>query len=411
MILAIGILQLLIICTSAFLFLILKTFVLIFLLPLSLIILFLLTPFSPIIANIICYPIENGYRKYYIKDAKRILKEVNPIVIGITGSYGKTSMKYFLTTLLQAKFETLMTPESFNTPMGVVKTIREQLRGKHQIFVCEMGARQVGDIKELCDIVHPKYGIITSIGEQHLETFKTVDNIIKTKYELANAAEILFLNGDNEHIKKNIPNKTHFLYGLTAENYKAQDIKVTTTGTVFGVNEFEDLQVKLVGEHNIQNLTGAIAVALYLGVDIEDIKLRLKKIVSPPHRLELKRQNGVTILDDAYNSNPAGCAAALKTLSLFDGVKILITPGMVELGENQNECNRTFGEQAAHSCDFVFLVGKKQTAPIYDGLKSQNFPDEKIRIFEDVKLAISQALSLSGEKIILLENDLPDNFL
>jgi UDP-N-acetylmuramoyl-tripeptide--D-alanyl-D-alanine ligase len=379
--------------------------------PLVLLVLFLLTPFYPIIGNIFCSPIEKAYRRYYINDAKHILKEVNPIVIGITGSYGKTSVKYFLTTLLQAKYETLMTPESFNTPMGVVKTIREQMRPTCQIFVCEMGARQEWDIKEICDIVNPKYGIITSIGEQHLETFKSIDTIIKTKFELAESAEILFLNGDNSYITAHLPKKTYFLYGLNGKDYKADNIKVTLTGTTFGVNEYSDLQVKLVGEHNIQNLNGAIAVALYLGVDIEDIRTQLRKIVSPPHRLELKRQNGVTILDDAYNSNPAGCLAALKTLSLFEGLKILITPGMVELGEKQNECNRIFGEQAAEVCDYVYLIGKKQTVAIYEGLKAKNYSDEKIIILEDVRVAINKAMGLEGEKIILLENDLPDNFL
>lgn len=163
-------------------------------------------------------------------------------VIGITGSYGKTSVKYYLSTVLKAKYNVLMTPESYNTPMGVVKTIREQLRPTHEIFVCEMGARHVGDIKEICDIVFPEYGIITSIGEQHLETFKSIENIIKTKFELYDAVadkDKMFLNGDNENITKTLigkGDKISHTYGLNEQNETyAYDIKVTNKGTVFSV--------------------------------------------------------------------------------------------------------------------------------------------------------------------------------
>ena len=124
----------------------------------------------------------------------------NITVIGITGSYGKTSVKFYLNKLLSAKYNVLMTPESFNTPLGVVKTIRTSLKATHEIFICEMGAKNINDIKEICDIVHPKHGVITSIGPQHLESFKTVENVVKTKFELADAIDkngMVFLNYEN----------------------------------------------------------------------------------------------------------------------------------------------------------------------------------------------------------------------
>ena len=146
------------------------------------------TPFTLLLANICNAPIEKAVRNYYIRDAKKLLASHKRLrIIGITGSFGKTSVKYYLTALLGVKYNVLMTPESYNTPMGVVKTIRSSLRATHDIFVCEMGAKYVGDIAELCDIVHPENGIVTSIGEQHLESFGSVENIIKTKYELADA--------------------------------------------------------------------------------------------------------------------------------------------------------------------------------------------------------------------------------
>ena len=165
-------------------------------------IMFLISPFVIMAANIINMPVEKSINNYYINDAKKMLENSNAVVIGITGSYGKTSLKYFLTTLLKAKYNVLMTPESFNTPMGIVKTIRQKLNALHEIFVCEMGAKRVGEIKEICDIVHPVHGIITSIGPQHLETFKSLENIKKTKFELADALPAngnLFLNVNDEN--------------------------------------------------------------------------------------------------------------------------------------------------------------------------------------------------------------------
>lgn len=382
-----------------------------------------LVPVLPLIGNLINAPIEKAIRQYYINDAKKMLKACpNLKVIGITGSYGKTSVKYYLSTVLKAKYNVLMTPESYNTPMGVVKTIREQLRPTHEIFVCEMGARHVGDIKEICDIVFPEYGIITSVGEQHLETFKSIENIIKTKFELYDAVSDkskMFLNGDNENISGNLAKKTdagYHTYGLGNQNETyAYDISVSKKGTHFSVcccgQKIENLQTPLIGEHNVTNLTGVIAVCVALGVPAEDIKLYVRKLSSPPHRLQLTRRGDTAIIDDAYNSNPAGCEAALKTLSLFEGTKILITPGMVELGSMQDECNYAFGRSAAGVCDLVYLVGKKQTQAIHQGLKDAGYDENKITVCESFMDAYNQASAVSGgQKIILIENDLPDNY-
>lgn len=380
-----------------------------------------LSPFVPVAANIINAPIEAGIRQYYINDAKKILRACpNLLVIGITGSYGKTSVKYFLTTLLKAKYNVLMTPESYNTPMGVVKTIRGELRSTHEIFVCEMGAKYGGDIKELCDIVHPTHGILTSIGEQHLETFKTVETIIKTKMELADAVAgkgVIFLNGDSELIRANMPRGERRTYGLSPDNdVYAFDIKVTPSGTTFSICDrgtvVKDLQTQLIGEHNVVNLVGAMAVCSYLGVSYDDMRVQLHKITPPPHRLQLLRKSDAVIIDDAYNSNPSGCEAALKTLSLFDGFRILITPGMIELGQKQYELNREFGIRAASVCDFVILVGERQTRPIYEGLVSTGYDEAKIYAAPSLDDALAKAYSLKcdRQKIILLENDLPDNY-
>ena len=389
-------------------------------------------PLIPALANLINKPIELRINKYYIDDAKRLLREhPNLRIIGITGSFGKTSVKYYLTTLLSEGFSVLMTPESYNTPMGIVRTIREHLKPTHEIFVCEMGARHLHDIKEITDIVHPDDGILTSIGYQHLETFHSLDNIISTKYELLDAVDekmkttgesakkhLKFVNGDNEIIRSNMKYQDAITYGLLEGNdYRATDIKVTSGGTTFVVTapdgENCEFSTKLVGRHNVENIVGAIAAANSLGIPMSKLRIAVRRLASVPHRLELNKHGNVSILDDAYNSNPNGAKVALETLSLFENtVKILVTPGMVELGAKEDEYNREFGRQAAAVCDYIITVGEKNSASIKAGALEAGFDPE--RLF--VKNTLSEATALmyeidaGREKVILLENDLPDNY-
>jgi len=384
-------------------------------------ILFLLSPGFVMLANLINRPWEKAISNYYINDAKKLISSSNAKVIGITGSYGKTSVKYYLSTLLKAKYNVLMTPESYNTPMGVVMTIRKSLTPLTEIFVCEMGAKRVGEIKEICDIVNPDHGIITSVGPQHFETFRSLDNVKKTKFELADALPdggMLFLNGNDENINEHKGERKNISYTVNGNgSYNATDVKVGEKGTTFTVTspngESGEFSTKLIGTHNVLNITGAIAVAHSMGIDFKHLKTQVMRLESVPHRLELIKKGNDIIIDDAFNSNPSGAKAALETLSYFEGMKILLTPGMVELGEKQNELNREFGENAAKVCDYVILVGKKQTESINEGLLSSGYPKEKIFIAADFTEAINHAYSINSKgekKVILLENDLPDNY-
>lgn len=378
------------------------------------------SPFVIILANVINKPIELSINRYYTNDAKKMLAACpNLTVIGVTGSYGKTSVKFYLNTLLKAKYNVLMTPESYNTPMGVVKTVRGLLRATHEIFICEMGAKYVGDIKELCDIVHPKHGIITSIGPQHLESFKSLQNVINTKFELADALPkdgMLFLNGDNEYIAERAPDGA-ITYGLNSDSkYKAKLISVGDKGTTFEVTtpdgEKEEFTTKLIGTHNCLNILGAIAVSHELGISLAELRPQVRRLESVPHRLELSKRVGMTLIDDSYNSNPSGTKAALETLSFFEGEKILVTPGMVELGDKQEEYNCEFGRNAATVCDYVALVGERQTKSIYKGLVEAGFDESHIFVSPALGDALAKvgAIRTDKKKIVLLENDLPDNY-
>ena len=391
-----------------------------------------LIPFIPALANLINMPVEKRINRYFIDDAIRLLREnENLRIIGITGSFGKTSVKYYLTTLLSEGFRVLMTPESYNTPMGIVRTVREHLQPTHEIFVGEMGARHLHDIREITDIVHPDDGIVTSIGYQHLETFHSLDNIISTKYELLDAVDekekaegktkgrhLKFVNGDNEIIRANMKYPDAITYGLNEGNdYRAKDLQVTGAGTSFTVTspggESAEFTTHLVGRHNVENIVGAIAAANSLGIPMNKLRMAVRRLQSVPHRLELKKHGNVSILDDAYNSNPNGAKVALETLGLFDDcVKVLVTPGMVELGEKEDEYNEEFGKQAAGVCDYIILIGQKNSGAIKKGALAAGFDESRIFVKNTFTEGsqLMYELDAGREKVILLENDLPDNY-
>ncbi len=390
-----------------------------------------LSPLVGLLADFLNSPLERAINRRYVNDARRRLadaKNSGLIVVGVTGSFGKTSTKYFLHRLLSARYDVLMTPESYNTTLGVVRTIREELRPTHRVFVCEMGARNPGDIREICDLVRPRYGVITAIGPQHLESFRTMEKVAATKFELADAVPedgAVFLNFDNAYIRDKAPRpdghqgKRVVSYSVSFEgsDYRARDIRVSSSGSSFRVvlSNGEDrlFETRLLGEHNVQNLVAAIAVADFLGVPADDIAMAARRLEPVPHRLQLIRRKNVIIIDDAYNSNESGAKAALDVLAMFDGVRILVTPGMVELGEMEDECNRRFGRQAAEVCDFVVPVGAKRTESLREGLKDAGFPQEKIRTAETLEQALAEVERIDSagkEKVVLLENDLPDNY-
>ncbi len=385
-----------------------------FVTPLAVILCYLFVLLSDILNS----PFERAVKNHYINDAKKILAgRKNLKIIGITGSYGKTSCKYYLTKLLSPKYNVLMTPASYNTPMGVVKTVREHLKNSHEIFVCEMGAKNLGDIKELCDIVHPHMGLISSIGPQHLESFKSIENVIFTKFELYDAVKDgkVYLNYDNEYIKNRPVGNNVVTFGTGDFDYKAQNISLSEKGTDFDIvhdGEYIHFSTKLLGTHNVQNLAGCIAIALDLGVDREDVVLAVKRLETVEHRLQIIDGGSITIIDDAFNANPSGTKAALEVLSHFNGTRIIVTPGMIELGSRQSELNRQFGNDCAAVCDYILLVGGRIADDVYEGVIETAFDKNKLHRFDTVQAAVdfARGISANGKKFVLLENDLPDNY-
>ena len=378
-----------------------------------------------LLANLINKPIEKLVGLYFKKKAIKKLKSMNGLnVIGITGSYGKTSSKNILNDILNIKYNALQTPKNYNTPFGLMITINNYLDKFTNYFIAEMGACNVGDIKELCDFVHPKYGIITKIGIAHLESFGSQENIIKTKFELIESLPndgIGILNGDDElQLSYKIKNNCKTVWiGIDNKDvdYYATNIKLTYKGTSFdcifkGNKNKYRFETKLLGKANIYNILAGIALGHELGISIEQLQMGVKKVNSVEHRLELKKYRNINIIDDAYNSNPVGSKMAIDVLSLMPGKHIVVTPGMIEMGSIENQINKEFGNYiASNKIDSVILVGEEKTKPIYDGLIEKKYNKKNIYIINDVMEAFNLIEKLQDkETYVLLENDLPDIF-
>ena len=371
---------------------------------------------------LITLPIEEGIKNHYEDEARKILSEDKRLIkIGITGSYGKTSTKNIVNDIIAENKMTLITPASYNTPMGITRTIRELLKPIHEVFVCEMGADKVGDISYLMDFVRPKYGVVTSIGPQHLNTFHSLDNIIREKMqeiELLPLDGVGFINLDNEYIASYpIKNRCKVVsVGIENENadLRARNIVYSKQGSEFDVTvNGEDchFRTSLLGKHNITNILLGIAIAMELGIDLKQIVRNVSKIRQVEHRLEVKKINGFTFIDDAFNSNPVGSKMALDVLSMMPQRRVIVTPGMIDLGEKEDEINYSFGQYMPDKADLVILVGEKQTRKILQGLLDSGFPEEDILVVKTVREAFDYIYkNLTYSDTILLENDLPDAF-
>ena len=381
-----------------------------------------------IYANRINYPKEMKINQGFYDSAQnkvRDLKEKGLQVVGITGSFGKTSTKFITSTVLEEAFVVQNTPSSYNTPMGLSRVINNELDEKDEIFLAELGAKVPGEIAEVAELVQPSIGIITAIGPTHMHLFKTIENIQKTKYELIEALaedDVAIFNYDNDYVKPlaDKTTKRTIRYGMEAIDkldVYAKDIAVHERGSSFTLG-FKDkgevqAETKLLGKHNISNLLAAASVGYVLGMAPEAVARGIKKVEPVEHRLNIvDGGTGIIVIDDAFNSNPVGARAALDVLGQFEkGKKIIVTPGMVELGEMEEEENYKLGKEIAGVCDIAILVGKKRTAPIQKGLMDAGFSEENMIVaknLDEATASLGQVATVGD--VVLFENDLPDSY-
>ena len=380
-------------------------------------------PFWIFIAGAITQPIENRIHRHFIKQAKGKLSRMPELkVIAITGSYGKTSTKFMIRDLLKERMNVCATPGSYNTPMGICKVINNDLEATHQVLILEMGARYEGNIDELCDIAEPDIAVITNVGIAHLETFGSQDAIARTKSTLVRRLKpggTAVLNVDDERVAQmaGLRDDIEIIRtGIDNGEIRASDIRYNHEGTRFSVSRNgidEDFSTKLLGAHNVQNMLLAIGVADIFGIRLKTMALAVSGIEPVEHRLELKKEGDLYVIDDAFNSNPVGAKNAVEILSRFEsGRRIIITPGMIELGELEEKMNYQFGQAIGEAeLDLVVLVGSNRTEAIRKGIASTGYPDEKVRIAGSLFKAndIMKEFARSGD-VILYENDLPDTF-
>lgn len=381
--------------------------------------LILIVPF----AHFLMLPIESLFRLKFIRKAKaKLSKRDDLIKIGITGSYGKTSTKHILNVLLSKKYEVCMTPHSFNTPMGLTKVVLKYLKKQHQVLITEMGARNVGDIKFLANFIKPKYGIITSVGSQHLATFGTEENIAKTKYELAEAIDengFVVFNGQSQGALNlyNKCDKNKLLSGINNQDAYCNitNIKTDSKGSSFDLiidNQKISCNTKLLGIHNLENIASATVIAYKLGVDLNLIKEAIYSLKPMAHRTEIIENNGITILDNSYNTSVESSKASLEVLKLFENSKkIIVTPGIIEMGTKEFDVNVELGKNIAKVCDYVVIVNKVNHDALKQGLLEMGYNEKSIFEAETLKKA-SEIIPLIAQRgdVVLFENDLPDNY-
>jgi len=382
----------------------------------------MLIPYILICAYGINEPFERISRKRYLRLAVEKLDSTNVIKIGITGSYGKTSVKEILKTILSQKFRVLASPASYNTPLGIALTVKD-LDSTHDVFIAEMGARAKGEIKELAQMVKPKYALITGINNQHLESFGDIENIKNTKFELVeNLVDggVAFFASDNQGSIElmNRFNGEKYSAGLSGEDnlVTATDIKTEARGTTFTLNIKGEEPVKcattLLGNHSVKNILLASAVAYKMGLTPKEIALGINRIQTIGHRLELLPNNkNIIIIDDSYNSSVDGVGAAMEVLDTFNGRKIVVTPGLVELGKIESVANFEMGKTLAKHADLVIVIGKHNAVNLINGMVDAGMSKDNIKFAKSLSKGneLLNEIMTEGD-VVLFENDLPDNY-
>lgn len=366
----------------------------------------LLLPALLCLANGVTSIFENARNKKFVKRAGTVLNETEIIRVGVVGSYGKTSVKNILKTILSEKYAVVETPASYNTPIGIAKTVFSPEFANKQVLIAEIGARKAGDVSQLCALVKPDYAIFTGVCEQHIETFGSIENVLKEKSEIlkCGAKKVVCGNGLRGAVEEN---------ESTAFACETKDVTLALTGTRFVLTLGDEeiaVNTKLLGAGAVENIALAATLAYEMGLTVAEIARGIEKIQPVPHRLQLMENGGVYILDDGYNCNIVGAKGALEVLSTHTGRKCVVTPGIVECGILEERINGELGAAlAAADTDLIILIGQTLVQPIKDGYLQAGGAVEKLQ--SACTLADGQKLLAdwvqAGDAVLFL-NDLPD---
>lgn len=386
-------------------------------------------PFLVMISSFLLSPIEALIKRHYKNKAVKKLRKINPYVVCVTGSFGKTSVKRMLEGIYKSEYFVYATPKSYNTPMGIAKCVINNMSGLSEIFFCEAGATKKGDIREIVNMVKPDLGVITSIGHQHMSSFKSIDNVLKTKWELASGLSIegrLVLNYGNEYLNGLSRDDINACIGVNKKygNYYACNIKYDDLWTEFDIYSYNKfvihIRTKLLGEHNIDNIVLCYAVKKMLDdrfyLSDECFKKGVMELCNVENRLSLREDvDGnakFRFLDDSFNSNTEGFVSAVNVLKRLNGIKCIITPGVVDSGSYNNYINERLAV-SLDGLDEIVFVNNKEVKRLKVLLNKRNIRYKCVDSFSDaVKYLKDKYYSFSSVFVnILIENDLPDNYL
>ncbi len=379
-------------------------------------------PFLVQLAAAIINPYEARLNASFFKSAKKKIREHKGLVtIGITGSYGKTNVKFILRELLSAKYNVLATPASFNTAMGISRVVNDQLKPEHEVFIAEMGATHVGDIKELVSLVRPKYGILTSIGPRHMDTFGSLENIASTKFELIQGLPkdgfAVFGSGD-DYINRLYALCRHdkCRVGLEGDGdvwLRAEQLQFSEKGTSFTMvcadGQRARCRTRLLGSYNVKNILLAAALSQRMGLSLEDIAEGVKRLSPIEHRMQLVNGD-LNVIDDSVNEDADSAFEAMRVLAQMPGRRVVVTPGLGEQGGKEADVNFALGTVMADCADAVILVGRRAfSRSIVRGMLQSGFSRSNIHTADDMDDAteILQEISDQGDTV-LFESRIPE---
>jgi len=382
-----------------------------------------------IVASLVLYPLDYFLKNRIINRAKNKIKTFKNLkVIGIAGSYGKTTAKEIVAAVLSTKYKILETPDNINTPLGISELINTKLNNDIDIFIVEMGEYTKGDIKDICDIVHPTYSILTGINEAHFERMGSLENAVGTIFELVeNSNGPVLLNADDrlivENYKKYAQNRGiqfYSAYNSELSEYKINNkvFKEDASGFEFNVFIkdvlFGEFKSKLLGEYSLGTIISGMILGKIFDIPIDKIRLAIVSLKPVAHRLEpIINSIGTIVIDDSYNGNPDGVRKAIKLLKKFSKRrKVYITPGLVETGPKAQEIHLQIGKELGKVADVVILIKNSVCAYIVEGLMAVDFPKENIYIFNSALEAHGHLAGLiKKDDVVLFQNDWPDNYL
>ena len=371
------------------------------------------SPLYTFLALSVTNPHFEKKNRIFFRKAMEKLRESHAIKIMITGSYGKTACKNILASMLERKYSVIATEGNFNTPMGIAFTV-EKMSGREEVFIAEAGARRRGDIRLLTKEIHPDYSITTGVCPQHLATFKSLHNVFLEKNELSKGTKKISVFNCNDKYalkmyREHRGGKIMVCCNKEGDVY-ADNVQLTKDGSSFRIvyeNGSIDIRTKLLGKHNIINITLCAALALQMGVSAEDIKTAVESLTPVPHRLEYIYANGIHILDDSYNSNLVGVRSALEVLDLFPGRKVVLSQGIVEGGRYNGKLNTELGRNLSAHADAVILCGRNAKT-VGAGLRAGGFSGEIYRYSDLRKAQSAFGKILRKDDVLFLQNDLPD---